>query len=222
MPGFVPADPAEFFDPARMRIINAHHEAGHLLLAYYFGFAISRYAYRQFGRDLSAFVKNKMNPEFTQADAAFAAMAETQKLLAGELAGRINAGISAEQIVLPVKDFAAVSRDTPLRKLDWESDHKGHDTIRVLVIAHGLGVAEWWGWICEQHAEVANFLRVHWDKVERLAERILTVEPYSNDDERRAGTPSGHIEGDDLIRWCREIGCPVRDSRFTSVSYPAS
>jgi hypothetical protein len=185
MPGFVPADPAEFFDPARERTVLAHHEAGHVL------------------------------PKA-------AANADAETLLAGELAGRIATGVRADQIILPVKDLAAVGRDTPLRNLDWKPEHQGHDTICVLIIAYHLGVSDWGGWMCERHAEAERILRDNWDKLERLAGRLLAVEPYASAEDRRTGRPSGHVEGDKLIRWCHDLGVPVRDPRFTSSSYAAA
>jgi len=42
---FVPNDPDDFLDYPRMREVLCRHEAGHLFLAYYYGYQIGMFRY---------------------------------------------------------------------------------------------------------------------------------------------------------------------------------
>jgi hypothetical protein len=79
-----------------------HHEAGHLLLLYYFGWQIGGFNCRQAGQDWMGSIRNQRIPDAPSVDTAVNLIAETQNLLAGELAARMRICLPTDRIVMPM------------------------------------------------------------------------------------------------------------------------
>lgn len=234
---FVSHDPPEFLQPITMRDVMAHHEAGHLILLYYYGWQIGRFTCGQRGTDWIGSIQNRRIPNPPLVDTATNLENEARKLLAGELAARIRMGISTEHVVLPLDapPPETLTGQTPLCQLRPLADQR-HDAVRVLSRYHfnrdilerpwlmrtwrfltGRQRVTWWTWIWNRHAETKILLHQHWSVVEFLAAKLLTVNPNRLD--ATTGFMLGQVNGHQLLHWCVEAGAPLCKPAFTPVAY---
>jgi hypothetical protein len=198
-----------------------HHEAGHLLLLYYYGWQIGGFTCRQAGQDWMGSIRNRRIPDAPMVDTAVNLTAEAQKLLAGELAARMRIGLPTDRIVMPMDTPPAevLTAQTSLDDLYPQADQR-FDAIRVLGRyfhnRHHLG-GNWWAWMWDRHAEGRTLLQANWPIVEALAERLLTVDASHLDG--GTGHVVGQVNGDQLLQWCDEVGAPILNADAMSVSY---
>jgi hypothetical protein len=218
---FVSHDPPEFLDPVRIREVMVHHEAGHLLLLYYYGWQIGGFTCRHAGPDWMGSIRNRRIPDAPVVDTAANLTAEAQKLLAGELAARIRIGLPTDRIVMPMDAPQAetLTAQSLLDGLFPQADQR-YDAIRALgrYVHNRLHLGgTWWAWMWGRHAEAQVLLQAHWPIVEALAARLLTVDAVHLD----AGTGHliGQVNGDHLLQWCHEVGAPILNVDAVSVSY---
>ncbi len=214
-----------------------HHEAGHLLLLYYYGWQIGGFTCRYAAPDWMGSIRNRRIPDPPVIDTGLNLTAEAQKLLAGELAARIRLGLPTDRIVMPMKAPLAedLTAQTPLEEL-YPQDDQRYDAIRVLgrYVHNRRHLAEswraraklffsrrsritWWTWMWDRHAEAWALLQAHWPIVEALAARLVTVNP--NHIDVQTGHMVGHASGDVLLQWCNEVGAPILKADAVSVSY---
>jgi hypothetical protein len=121
-------DPDEFYDNTTYRITHARHEAAHLLLAYYFGFEIGEFHFSFKNGWLTGSVKNVPSVAVRALAVAIASSFEAQKILAGEIAGRISCNIRTDRITVPVET-------PPAHTIN------GHTVLNTLVPRAGFGTA---------------------------------------------------------------------------------
>ncbi len=210
MPRFVSDDPAEFLAKARYIEFMLHHEAGHLLLAHYYGFLIGGFSYKADQGNLGSAIRNKPSPAINAQSPQVSAAIQARKLLAGELAGRIRAGIPTDEITIDLLKPKAETLSAQTSFADiWPTVDQRRDAIRVIRLIHDLQVqSNWWTWVWDRHEETKTILHTHWPMVEELASRLVTIPP-----------PDGKVDGNTLIAWCREIGVPLHDPANVPVSY---
>jgi hypothetical protein len=165
--------------------------------------------------------KSIINPHLERETPELAYTAKSIQLLAGELAGRRYADLPLDEVCVALRGPTRVDERTRYNELILPTDElRNRDEIRVLDYIKGVRTQDyWWEWFWAQHAEASRVLGGNWGVVLEVAKRILAVEPYMNDEERRRGTPSRRIEGDVLIGWLREQNAPVKDPQHTSVHY---
>jgi hypothetical protein len=126
-----------------------------------------------------------------------------------------------DEVCVALRGPARVDERPRYDELNLPTDQlRNRDEIRVLDYIKGVRAQDrWWEWFWTQHAEAGRVLSGNWGVVLEVAKRILAVDPYLNDEERRRGPPR-RIEGDVLIGWLREQNAPVKDPRYASVHYP--
>lgn len=235
MPGFQHYDPDELRTSALV-----HHEGAHLILAYYYGFRISRFRFIWRKTEWGGAVRNQMNPAFEAANQLEARTAKARQLLVGEIAGRRDARIAMDRMVLGIPGAEQVNGATPLDAIIHAMRRAGEthrDAYRVFEIAQQLHVADWWPWFWGKHEEAAQLLDPHWRLVRWVAERLLVAKPYESAREKADGEwlnsiyamplvgwlvwprGRGRVEGDELVHFCAKIRAPVRDVAYQSVSY---
>jgi hypothetical protein len=222
MPRFQQADPPEFFVHATKLDTMLHHEAGHLVIAFYYGFDIGGFRYAYKNGELTGAVRNRPSAAVTALGAVTATKLETQKVLAGEIAGRIHCGLQPDRIVLMLDDPdpATITAQTPLDALHPSAAGQGHDTYKAVVLYRQRRIqANWWTWIWDCHDAAEQILHDNWARVEALAGRLATIPPYANAREEAAHTPSGAVNGRTLIDWCKEFDVPIHNPARVSVSY---
>lgn len=234
---FVSHDPPEFLDSATMREVFVHHEAGHLLLLYYYGWQIGRFLCEHAGPVWTGSIRNQRIQNPPVLDTAKNLKNEARKLLAGELAARIRMGLPTDQIVFPL-DFPppeTLTAQTHLDDLHPPADQR-YDGIRVLAryVHNRRHLSEswwartklfctcrpqitWWTWIWDLHAEAAALLQAHWQIVEALSVKLMTVEPDHLD--AATGNMVGQASGDVLIHWCEQVGAPIANKHAHSISF---
>jgi hypothetical protein len=204
-----------------IREVMVHHEAGHLLFVYYYGWQVGGFTCRQAALEWMGSIRNRRIPDAPLVDTVANLTAESQKLLAGELAARMRMGLPTNRIVMPMDEPPAeeLTADTHLDHL-FPQDDQRYDAIRVLGrYVHNrnhLG-GTWWAWMWARHAEAHALLQAHWPIVEALSARLLTVDAANLD----AGTGHmvGQVNGDQLLQWCDEVGVPIFNPDAVSVSY---
>jgi hypothetical protein len=87
-----------------MRQAFVRHEAGHLLLLYYYGWQIGRFLCVHAGANWTGSIRNRRIPNPPVVDTAENLKNEACKLLAGELSARIYMGLPTDRIVFPLED----------------------------------------------------------------------------------------------------------------------
>jgi hypothetical protein len=147
-------EPSILADP---QFVTAH-EAGHALLAYYHGLQIGRI--RFFLHD-GQFAGAYRPIEEVEIDAD----ARAERLLAGDLAARLLAGIRTDRVSLPIENAGWIGRWTSSKHLCSLLQQAGsenrqgeakHDVLKVmdLVTKHRsdriLWARRWWGWFWER------------------------------------------------------------------------
>lgn len=83
---FVPNDPPEFLHYQRMKEVLCHHEAGHLFLAFYYGYQIGMFRLWDNKKDVWGAIKNRRTDAPPAKETLENLNNEVRKLLAGELA----------------------------------------------------------------------------------------------------------------------------------------
>jgi hypothetical protein len=218
---FLPEDPPEFYDPATKIQTFLHHEAGHLLLAYYYGLEIGGFRYAFINGELTGAVRNRPSAAVQALGVTLATRLETQKCLAGELAGRIHCGAPTNRMVLVLdgQDPETLNANTPFADLDL-IPQPGQDTYKAITLFIDRKIPEnWWNWMWGCHDAAEQILRDNWPLVEQLAERLAHIPPYANEKEKADHKPSGAVDGQTLIDWCEEIGAPIHNPSRASVAY---
>jgi hypothetical protein len=199
----------------------AFHEAGHALLAIYYGYQIGGFTCWYTGQDWTGKLENRRIPNAPLVDTLPNLITEAQKTLAGELAARIRAGIDTQAIVLPLisPDPHTVGANTPFDELEPPGQQK-YDGIKILARYHynrDVIPTSWWIWMRDRHGEARQILDANWPVVGAIAQRFLTVNPTGIDPAN--GHRMGRVDGTTVLQWCQEAGAPVLDPNVTSIAY---
>jgi hypothetical protein len=222
MPRFVSADPAPVIAPATYRETFMFHEAGHLFLAFYFGFEIGGLKLGHDGVDVIGAVVNRRGTGYDGLDQTMATSLEVQKVLAGELAARLRRGLNCDEIVACLKTPKAeeVNEDTSFESLQYDPKREQDDMYKVLWLMYSNKLTgNWWKWLWEQHQIAQALLTDNWACVERLAASLATTSPYKEGITYHPTVPALVATGYALIDKCRESTCPVRDKAMLSKAY---
>ncbi len=219
---FVPNDPPEFLHYPRMKEVLCHHEAGHLFLAFYYGYQIAMFRFWDNKKDVWGAVRNQRTDAPPAKETLENLNNEVRKLLAGEAAARIHLKLPKEEFVLPLyaPKSNTVTKDTPFEDLKYTNGSRRYDGIKILAIYDNnreIITENWWTWFWGRHAETKTILEQNWEIVSALAKRLLTVDVDAYD--KACNAMQGYTPGQKLIEWCQEIGVPVLNQDIKSVSY---
>ncbi len=171
MPGFVSADPEAFYNSATKRMTFFHHEAGHLLLAYYYGFEIAGFYFAYRGGELTGFVKNRPSPAVKGLPDSLGSARRRAQVPRRRALGRIHCGAPTDRMVFVLKqpEPETVTSATPFADLH-PVPMPGQDTFKaVLVYVDNKIKDNWWQWLWGCHDEAEQILRQYWPLVQKLA-----------------------------------------------------
>lgn len=206
MPGFTSYDPEGFAD------VFLYEEAAHIFLAYYYGFEVDYFAYRMINDTLTGSVKVEFSDELQKLTKAEAYAAKARQLLAGQIATRIRLNLNLEEYSYPLPGAEKITGMTPARAVLSVSDYAAeHDAVKAVAIASSLASDKWWSCFWQLHAETTQLLHENWKGLERLVEKLYEIKPFRSQEDRKLNRPSGGVNGEDLIKWCHEIGFPKYD-----------
>ncbi|MCE9567630.1 MAG: hypothetical protein K8U57_36985 [Planctomycetes bacterium] len=215
-------DPREFHDYANMQRMLPYHEAGHLLLAYYYGYQIGMYRCWDNRSDFYGSIKNRRTDAPPAQESLENICNEARKLFAGEAAARILFN-------LPNTDFVArlerprsedVTAATSFDDLRYATPLPTPDGIKILElyrINRASIPGSWWEWFWGMHDEAVALIQGNWRHVVALAERIQAVRPDAFD--RTHGAMQGYRSGEDVLKWCEEVSAPQLNPEIKSISF---
>ncbi len=197
------------FDPEALYSQYLHHEAGHILLAHYYGFRFGNFRFFLVDGFQCASIQTGVNNVEYSTDRTQALTKKARQLLAGELAARIAAGISLNQIVFGSKFAATMSRRTSLHSVmiaihECDPDFR-HDISKIFEIAFILEASRWWTWIWSLHKETFEILQSNWTQVTKLAASLRHLAPVPPAQQLQ-------ISGEEILQLCRQLHFPIENS----------
>lgn len=220
---FTPNDPPELLNYSSMKEVLAYHEAGHLLLAYYYGYQIGKFRFWDNNTNVFGSVSNRRceNPpgKDTLENLAF----ESRKLLAGDIAARMHMKLPLEDFCLPLTapESKSVTKDTPFAELKYVVNQgANHDGIKFLEQFRKNQEtipSTWWTWFWKCHEEAVDLIKEHWDIVVELAAKLQTVKADVFDTNMLAS--QGYSPGKVLLNWCDQVGAPRLNPELKSEAY---
>ena len=220
---FTPNDPPELLNYSSMKEVLAYHEAGHLLLAYYYGYQIGMFRFWDNNTNVFGSVRNRRSENPPGKDTLENLAFESRKLLAGEIAARMHMTLPLDDFCLPLTapESKSVTKDTPFTELKYVVNQRvNHDGIKFLEqfrMNQETIPSDWWTWFWKCHAETVELIQKHWDILVALAARLQAVEVDEFDPEKEA--MQGYSPGKVLLQWCAEVGAPRLNPELMSMAY---
>lgn len=234
MPGFDYYDPPEIRTQAMLR-----HEAAHAILAYEYGFRISRFRFIWTGTEWGGAVRTEENIDFSNADPVGSCHAKAIQLFVGEIAARRYATVTNDRMSLPVPGSPHFNQHTPIQAIPYPSpNYASHDIIKIVDLARKLGHHHnWWQWFWSGHAQARQIVEDRWSSIEQLAVRFSVAEPPPTASKRLFNSGvnliraipgfgraiwkrgAGRVEGADIVRFCKSIRVTPRNPLYSPSSF---
>ncbi len=158
------------------------HEAGHVALAYHYGFRIGRFRTIPFPHGMGASVQTGLNQNKYQENPTTVMQDRVRQLLAGEITARLGIGLTTKELCLPTTGglkAECLTQSSPMSAffhcLDMEPTQNvsPHDLVKVANILNDLEISDWWSWFWEHHQKTLQIIYSHWEIISDLAEMFL-------------------------------------------------
>lgn len=226
MRGFDSQDPNEIHNPTTMQDILLHHEAAHIVLAYFYGLRIGKFRRVVVNGIFSASALSDTNDAYLDRNGPVAADLLSRKLLAGEIAGRKRAGVATDRFTLPLLSPAvdSVTANTSFLDLKYDTRTPQHDSLKVLdrygwaFARHQMDAINklkrlfnpqiqdnWWTWFWHNHEIASTDVTRLWEPLHNLTERL------------QQRNPNNDVTGGELVQWCTDLTVPLYKAEWKPI-----
>lgn len=199
--------------------VVATHEAAHAVVGYFYGERIGLVRLAPVGGGLWGGGHIHEAPPTFKARTVYPECI-AHRLLAGEVAARVVAGLGRDRIHVPLSDAELIRWYWRVAPLARRIQNQPDDAWKVLALARENHRLLWWSWIWRQHARTCTLVEEHFHFVRDLAVELVrfaaSTLPTNNFQGRRAWA----MPGATIVATLRRLGCPVFDSSFFPTSLP--